>query len=418
MTVATIAKTIGSTGKFSTVQLWEDGAPADLTTAEKSAAGTFLVAAFTQGETLSFVGSGAAGKLLDTDSTGAGNGTYVTYGLTSGNPAASDVVTGATSGATCVLSSGTPTNVGVIWQGQCQNQEFTVNGAVITFAGTTSSSTCYKELTTAAGASFIDNANVLTNPLRYDATVGSAIRTSQVGGTAAILTEDYARINKLQVKGVSSQGLACRFSNVGNIGEFLICEGLYTNTLATLGVFAFNNSVTSTLKNSVVILKASSANHIIATSTASPSIYNCTFVASDDLATAPVSVFLSGASGTVTVQNCSLFAGDSTKAIKAGSATFTFTTCYSDISGTTGVTQATYANEFVDVNNATADFRLKSGAAEIDTGTTDSTNAPTDIIGTLRPQGAAYDVGCWEYKVAGGFFSRFYYDLPAGNRGG
>jgi hypothetical protein len=123
-------------------------------------------------------------------------------------------------------------------------------------------------------------------------------------------------------------------------------------------------------------------------------------LAPDDLATAPTSIFLSGASGTVTVQNCGLFAGDSTKAIKAGSATFNFTTCYSDISGTSGVTQTTYANEFQNVNDATRDFRLKTGAAQIDTGTTDTTNAAIDIAKTNRPSGAAYDVGAWEFVQA------------------
>jgi hypothetical protein len=103
----------------------------------------------------------------------------------------------------------------------------------------------------------------------------------------------------------------------------------------------------------------------------------------------------------VTAQNCGLFAGDSTKAVKSGTATFNFTTCYSDISGTAGVTQTTYSSEFQNVNDATRDFRLKTGAAQIDTGTTDATNAQFDIAGTERPEGAAYDVGCWELVQGG-----------------
>src|SRR3990167_4881646 len=172
----TVVKTIGTTGVFSTLQLWEDGAPANLTTSEKSAAGTFLVAAFTQGETLSFVGSGATGKFLDTDSTGAGNGTYIIYGITGGNPAASDVVTGATSGATCVISSSTPLETGVIWEGQCQNEEFVSATTLLTIAGSTSNSTSYKHITTIEGASFRNNANKLTNALRYNSSNGCGIR--------------------------------------------------------------------------------------------------------------------------------------------------------------------------------------------------------------------------------------------------
>jgi hypothetical protein len=66
------------------------------------------------------------------------------------------------------------------------------------------------------------------------------------------------------------------------------------------------------------------------------------------------------------------------------------------------VTQATYGSEFENVNDATRDFRLKSGASQINTGTTDATNAPTDIVGTARPQGGSYDVGVWEFAISSG----------------
>jgi len=103
----------------------------------------------------------------------------------------------------------------------------------------------------------------------------------------------------------------------------------------------------------------------------------------------------------VTVQNCGLFAGADV-GTAAGSATFTFTTCHGDDSTpATGITTATYANQFQNVNDATRDFRLVTGAAMKDTGTTDATNAANDIAGTARPSGSAYDVGCWEFVAAG-----------------
>ncbi len=391
--VETVVKTIGTTGTFSTPQLWEDGAPAALTTSERSACGTFLVAAFQQGESLTFVGSAATGKFLDTDSTGAGNGTYVTYGITAGNPATSDVVTGGTSGATCVLSSGTPTHTGIIWQGQLQNQEFSGTGTQLTINGSTVGSTTYKELTTVAGASFNDHANKATNALAYNAANGAAIKGTSNSGITVVMTENFARLSNIQVTATGTTATALSTGNSALI-QRCIFEGTATAATVTAGVIASN--AIYTLANSVVILRATAADHIIGTGTGSSNFFNVTIVAPDDLATAPTSIFTSGASGTVTVQNASLFAGDSSKAIKAGSATFTFTTSFSDISGTTGVTQATYANEFVDVNTATSDFRLKAGAAEIDAGTTDTTNAATDIIKTARPVGASYDVGAWE----------------------
>ena len=398
MASVTVVKTFGTTGTFSTPQLWEDGKPGDLTTAEQSAAGTFAVASYIQGEPLTFVGSGAVGTFLHTDSTGPGTGSFITYGILSGNPAASDIVTGDTSTATCILSSGTADFVGVIWQGQGQNQEFSGTGIQLTISGTTSSSTAYADCTTVAGASFRDHANVQINALRYNASNGCGIRGTSSSTQTVSITEANTRISKLQISATGASGEAIRSAGL-SIFDFLILEGLYTATLSSRGVLGIGTSAI-TISNSVIIQRASGADHIIGTSLESPNFYNCTIVASDDLATAPVSIFLSASGGTVTVQNCGLFAGDSTKAIKAGSATFNFTTCYSDISGTSGVTQTTYSSEFENVNDATRDFRLKTGAAQIDTGTTDTTNAAIDIAKTTRPSGAAYDVGAWEFVQA------------------
>ena len=395
MAVTTVTKTIGSTGVFSTLQLWEDGAPPDLTTSERSAATTFAVASYIQGENINFSPSLATGKFLDTDSTGPGTGTYITYGVVSGNPAASDTVTGASSGATCVITSGTPDFTGVIWQGQCQNQEFTAAGSHLTITGSTQSSAAYKELSTASGASFRDHANKLTNALRYNASNGCGIRSTGAIAIAITVSETNARLTNLQIACEGSDSKCVDVNVSGATGPFdnLILEGTATGTSALNGVIRPSSA---TVRNCVIVQRASAADHIVGTGTGTSSYYNCTIVAPDDLATAPTSIFLSGASGTVTVQNCGLFAGDSTKAIKAGSATFNFTTCYSDISGTAGVTQTTYSNEFQNVNDSTRDFRLKTGANQINSGTTDATNAPTDIVGTTRPQMGVYDVSAWE----------------------
>jgi hypothetical protein len=400
MASVTVVKTFGTTGTFSTPQLWEDGKPADLTTAEQTAAGTFAVASFIQGESLTFVGSGATGKFLHTDSTGPGTGTFITYGITTGNPAASDVVTGATSTGTCILSSGTADFVGVVWQGQGQNQEFSGAGTQLFISGSTTSSTAYTECTTVAGASFRDHVNVQTNALQYNASNGCGIRSTSNDALTIIVSEANARFVGLQASATGTGGVGLDANGTNSLVNHCVVEGTYTGVAATAGVYAaFSTSVCS---NTVIILRASGGDHVVATGTGSPSFYNVTIVAPDDFATAPTSVFLSGASGTITVQNCGLFAGDSTKAIKAGAATFNFTTCYSDISGTAGVTQTTYGNEFQNVNDATRDFRLKTGAAQIDTGTTDATNAAIDIAKTNRPSGAAYDVGAWELVQAGG----------------
>lgn len=386
MAVTTVVKAIGSTGAFSTVQLWEDGAPADLTASNNWTAGSFT-GTFQQGETVTGTGI-TGGKFLDSNGTN-----YITFGTTT-TPAAGITITGSTSGATCVISGSA--NVGVIWQGQCQNQEFVVAGTVVTIAGSTASATTYKELTTAAGASFRDNVNAQSNPLRYDATKGAALRGTANTTVTVVCTEANCRVNKLQITATGTNSGAISGGSTTQFLDFLILEGTNTSATVTTGIYgAVSTVIGSFIRNCLFILRTTAADHIIGISTRNPTFINCTIVAPDDLATAPTSIF--AGTGLPAITNCGLFAGDSTKAI--GGATATFTTCYSDISGTTGVTQTTYANEFQNVLAATRDYRLKSGAAEKNTGTTDATNAANDIIGTARPQGSAYDVGCWEFEI-------------------
>jgi hypothetical protein len=239
--------------------------------------------------------------------------------------------------------------------------------------------------------------NAQTNALRYNASNGCGITGSTANGNTISCAESRARISKLQIAATGTDGRAINMSGVTQFYDDLICEGRYTGTAATVGIITFNNAGTTTLRNSLIIQRATGADHIIGAGTGVANCYNCTIVAPDDLATAPASIFLSGTPAVITVQNCGLFAGDSTKAIKAGTGTYNFTTCHSDISGTTGVTQVTYGNQFQNVNDATRDFRLKSGANMIDSGTTDSTNAANDIVGTARPSGVSYDTGCWEF---------------------
>ena len=62
-------------------------------------------------------------------------------------------------------------------------------------------------------------------------------------------------------------------------------------------------------------------------------------------------------------------------------------------SGVTG--GKTYANQLAEPTVASGDWREKSGHLR-GAGTADSTNLPVDIVGTARPQGGNWDIGCWE----------------------
>jgi hypothetical protein len=307
----TVVKVIGTGGDYTTLQAWEDAAPADLTTADQ------------------------------------------------------------------------------IWQGQCKNQLFSGAGVQLTMAGSTSDATRYKELTTQSGASFRDNANVQTNALRYNSSNGAAISNSGGYTTAVLLTENYSRLTGLQVEATANSGGSVSMQGTGNIVRQCICEHKQTDGFA----FAGNSG---TAVNVLVVSRKSAPSTIVKVGAVSGALLvNCTIVQPTGL-TAPSAVF-GGNYGTATVKNCAMFANGAP--VKSGSTAYTFTTCYSDASSPpTGVSSATYNTSlFTAIANTTHDYRLPSGSSLIDVGTTDSTNAPTDIAGTSRPAGSAYDVGAWEF---------------------
>jgi hypothetical protein len=288
---------------------------------------------------------------------------------------------------------------------------------MLNITGSTVSTVAHKELTTVAGASFRDNVNAQINALRYNSANGAAITSTVNAAPTVDISESFVALSNLQIANTAANGSALSISGTFGIHNNLILEGTRNSAVASDGIYYSPISPnTTSLSNSIIVQRNSATDHIVGTFNANLIFRNVTIVAPDDLATAPTRIILTGSSGSPTFQNCSLFAGDSTKAIFGGSGTPTFTTCYSDIVGTSGVTQTIYANEFQNVNDATRDFRLKLGAAQIDTGTTDVTFAATDIVGTSRPQKMAYDVGAWEFKsdliaavlIGGGFDSIVY----------
>lgn len=400
--VTTVIKTIGTGGDYSTLPLWESGAPANLTTAQKRTAGSFT-GSFTLNEILNFSPSGAVGDIIDTDGS-----TYIVFDLTSGTPASGDTVTGATSGKTCVIT--TLLDTGVIWQGNCKNQEFTAAGNICTLAGSTSSPTCYKFLTADTGASFQDNVNVQTNALRYNAANGAALHnTGTTNTTCLALNEDYSRTSRLQfLNDALGQILNSNSGTRTKVFDSILESTGGTGSLLQFGNFGF-------FSNCVIVNRSGLMTPLVTVLTNTGiELRNCTIVTPDDVAAATTCIAGAGAGGSpdILLVNCGIFAGDSTKNLVAGASTKTFIDCFSDISGTTGVTQVTYGSEFENVLNATRDFRLKTGAAQINGGSFNFVGSPNDIAGTPRPSGAFIDCGVWEYVQ--GFSTPVDISTPAG----
>ncbi len=396
MAVQTVIRTVGVTGRqHSTFQLAEDlVGTGNLTTSEKSAAGSFAVAAFTIGETINFVGSSAVGIILETDSTGVGNGTYIIYLLSSGNPAASDVVTGATSGATCVLSSSTPTDVGIIYEPQGYNDgEF----AHFTVSGQTTSASCYMHFTTAASQSFRDHADVQTNPLRYNQTVGVGIRKTTAYGSAIIIATHFTRFTKLQIAATGTapnRAIAYPDTNPAQDGyvEFCITEATPQTGGSLPEVVFLGRSI---IANSLVVNRSSNTGSGVRSYAPGAEAHYCTVVRPSDL-TAAQSAFTETYDTAFNIHNClafgfTNFSTDATNFTGDNNGTDDATIGF----GSSNLEGLTYADQFEVTTNATRDFRLKSGADVIGGGASDAPYSTTDIAGTAR--GVSFDMGCWQF---------------------
>ena len=278
-----------------------------------------------------------------------------------------------------------------IWQGQCFNQEFfSSSAALLNVSGSTTDATRYKELTTYAGASFVDNASVQTNALRYNSSNGAAIRGTYAWAGPVFIAENYFHISKLQI--LSGDTVTLNSGNTGLIVDKCIVEnsGTTNEALKTFGACI--------VKNSLLVGRSTGVIALLSNGTAA---YNCTFVRTGTSTTNLVN----GNYSTLTFKNCALFGGATT--IAGGSSTKTYTTCYTDTSSPpSGCTTVAYATStgsgFENKTDSTHDFRIKSTSAMVNAGTVESTHAATDIAGTSRPSGAAYDVGAWEYVSAGG----------------
>ena len=406
MSVYTVVKTIGTASRqYSTLLGWHDGAPADLTTAEKSACTNFATAAFVVGETLNFVGSGAVGKLLETDSTGIGTGTYMVYGITSGNPATGDVITGAST-ATCTLTSGTTPDVGIIWQGQCYNDTpFTATTTSVTISGSTSSATCYKELTTGPGQSFVDNKNIQNTPLMFNTANGVSItNTGFYTGQAVVVTESYARVNKIQARGTQTGNGGAGAISFGNAPTGVWIDRCIAQSSGTGQYNCVIGVGGGTLSNSLAVSMVPATNILLHGGIANVNIYNVTACT---ISSVGATTYAYRASYSVhTHKNCAYF--NVTNALYSGTGQGTpiiqnsYTSGASAFSGFTTIpfSSAGFAN-------TTNDFRLTANSPLINAGVDDTTYSLYDIAGTKRPQdlaqklaeagGGRYDVGCWEY---------------------
>jgi hypothetical protein len=274
-----------------------------------------------------------------------------------------------------------------VWEGQTLNQAFTTGtGPLVQIDGSVTDATRFTRLTTAPNASFRDNASVrTTNALRFNSSNGASISCSDNYGTGAIgLSEAYAQLTKLQIaQTVSNFGAVSHGGGHGLI-EHCILEAKST----VIGGDQY------TARNCVIVKRATGGT--IASGSANAAFYNCTIVCI--VGTASQGVHIGYPSGTSILENTAIL-GATTALSNSGSTTIT--TCATDqTSPPAGFTHVTFDTSLLtNITDGSHDLRLPLGSALIDVATADSSNAATDISGTARPQGSAYDIGAWEYAA-------------------
>ena len=284
----------------------------------------------------------------------------------------------------------------VIWRGVLYKEgSGTNNEWVISTSTTQYTLTCdatrYYLLEAASGQSFADNANKLTNALRYNNANGVSVSVP----SNYVWMFDIDSVAKLTVRNLQFK-LSFKRLNTGagalSIDKCIIESGASNNDGSAL--------ISSYVTNSLVYVKNSASrvttNALLITAT----FINCTFIGSG----VAHAFTLTNYSATDNIfRNCSFFGFitgvvDNTTKISAANSTYNATDLASfGWAGTGNLVSKTFANQFENITGGSEDFRVKTGADLINAGTPDATyTSNLDIVGSARSL-TTPTIGAWEY---------------------
>ena len=260
------------------------------------------------------------------------------------------------------------------------DSEFAVAGQVLLINNSSPDATHFLTIQPAAGQSFSDNANVRTNALFYNSANGVGINDTATGGSSIcfrLLTGDFTKLIGLQIKSsdgaptVELNAVSLTISNCIFVGGTGNCALSIDNTGWTLNNCLFVGLSTALDCVEMVGVLTTTFNFCTFITSAGHYVYN---------------------DGTATYNNCAFFGGGGSGFNRHTPVSDTFTTCMTDITGTTGLTGGkTFSNQFV---NTTNDFRAKAGADLANAGTNIG-GITTDISGFTR-NASTPTMGAWE----------------------
>jgi hypothetical protein len=281
-----------------------------------------------------------------------------------------------------------------IWECQTLNQEFVGTSTLLTIAGQTVDATRYIHLTAAPGASFADNANKLTNALRYNAANGAGIRQSaSYAGAAVIVSTAYTRISRLQIAATAGieTGLSIGAANVQldqviALGRHVGCGVSGASIVARNCLFISTNAPRN--DSGALVINSGSV-----------TAYNCTGVTYSGGSPAALSSAFRNVYASMLLKNCAGFGFPYFTSVSALSASSSNNASDQTIAaGTANQPSLVYADQFENTASGTADFRIKTGATLIAAGVDLTASGVTvDIVGSARVD--PFDIGAWQ--VAG-----------------
>lgn len=289
------------------------------------------------------------------------------------------------------LRAGTGTDE--TWTAELYNDSTFSVSTTTTASGVSSDSTHYTHITVAAGQSFMD---APSNALRYNNANGVSIELS--GGYQTVLhaSEAYFRMSRLQVYAAASNsnGLKNNGGN-GRVENCIIGGGAHNSVTGSNGCIHLD---TATIRNCLIQPAYVVVNDAALVASGTCNVYNVTMIAPAS-SSGLRAISYNYSSGSV-IKNVAAFGFVTWVSTPGG---VTIANCLTDYAspatGWTGSIAYTSAT-FTSLTSGSENFKIPSGSALVDVGATD-TNAGADIFGTTRPQGAAYDVGAYEY-VSGG----------------
>lgn len=290
------------------------------------------------------------------------------------------------------------------WVGGVLNQALSVSGGppALNITGIATTATDYITLTTAPGASFRDNANAQTNRLAFSTSTGASVTCTQNYGQLLQILVGYCTVSNLQFlqgSGTPATFLSSNFStDVGCVWDSIIAEaGGDGNAILTVG----RGTV---VRNSLLYVKNSSSSGVCLLNRAydnSLVVANCTFARGSDLTVGGSAIGTLG--GVISIINTAVFGFTNfNTATNTPTGSNNATSASSIGFGSSNQTSVAYTTAtFAATTNAAHDYRLVSGSALVNNGTTDTTDVPADddIVGTIRPWGGVWDIGTWELQA-------------------